>query len=122
MQLGYSPRVTIVHTSRTEVGQIYIPEVNQALAVGCILLVLGFRSATNLAAAYGIAVTGTMAISTLLFFRVARDLWHWKLRGRRRRSARLFLVVDLSFFGANVIKIADGGWFPLAGGRAWSIR
>jgi len=112
VQLGYSPRVTIVHTSRTEVGQIYIPEVNQGLAVGCLLLVLGFRSATNLAAAYGIAVTGTMAISTLLFFRVARDLWHWKLVAAAGLCL-LFLAVDLSFFGANVIKIADGGWFPL---------
>ncbi len=113
VQLGYSPRVTIVHTSRTEAGQIYIPEVNQALAVGCILLVLGFRSATNLAAAYGIAVTGTMAISTLLFFRVARDLWHWKLIAAATLCG-VFLIVDLSFFGANVIKFADGGWFPIA--------
>jgi len=113
VQLGYSPRVTIVHTSRTEAGQIYIPEVNHALAVGCILLVLGFRSATNLAAAYGIAVTGTMAISTLLFFRVARDLWHWKLLAAAALCL-LFLLVDLSFFGANIIKFADGGWFPIA--------
>jgi KUP system potassium uptake protein len=112
VQLGYSPRVTIVHTSRTEAGQIYIPEVNQALAVGCILLVLGFRSATNLAAAYGIAVTGTMAISTLLFFRVARDLWNWKLLAAASLCT-LFLLVDLSFFGANIIKFADGGWFPI---------
>ncbi len=113
VQLGYSPRVTIVHTSRTEAGQIYIPEVNNALAVGCILLVLGFQSATNLAAAYGIAVTGTMAISTLLFFRVARDLWNWKLIAAATLCA-CFLVVDLSFFGANIIKFADGGWFPIA--------
>ena len=112
VQLGYSPRVTIVHTSRTEAGQIYIPEVNQVLAVGCILLVLGFRSATNLAAAYGIAVTGTMAISTLLFFRVARDLWNWKLLAAASLCT-LFLLVDLSFFGANIIKFADGGWFPI---------
>ncbi len=113
VQLGYSPRVTIVHTSRTEAGQIYIPEVNQALAVGCILLVLGFRSATNLAAAYGIAVTGTMAISTLLFFRVARDLWNWKFIAAAALCG-VFLLVDLSFFGANIIKFADGGWFPIA--------
>ncbi len=113
VQLGYSPRVTIVHTSHTEVGQIYIPEVNQILAVGCILLVLGFQTATNLAAAYGIAVTGTMAISTLLFFRVARDLWHWRLLAAASLCV-LFLLVDLSFFGANIIKFADGGWFPLA--------
>jgi len=113
VQLGYSPRVTIIHTSHTEAGQIYIPEVNHALAVGCILLVLGFQTATNLAAAYGIAVTGTMAISTLLFFRVARDLWNWKLLAAASLCL-LFLLVDLSFFGANIIKFADGGWFPLA--------
>ena len=112
VQLGYSPRVTIVHTSHTEHGQIYIPEVNQMLAVGCILLVLGFQSSTNLAAAYGIAVTGTMAISTLLFFRVARDLWDWRLLAAASLCA-VFLFVDLSFFGANIIKFVDGGWFPL---------
>jgi KUP system potassium uptake protein len=113
VQLGFSPRVTIVHTSQTERGQIYIPEVNQVLGVGCILLVLGFQSATNLAAAYGIAVTGTMAISTLLFFRVARDLWNWKLVAAASLCS-VFLVVDLSFFGANIIKFTDGGWFPIA--------
>jgi len=112
VQLGYSPRVTIVHTSRTEAGQIYVPEVNQALAVACILLVLGFRSSTNLAAAYGIAVTGTMMITTVLFYRVARDLWHWSLPAAGVLCG-LFLVVDLAFFGANIIKFVDGGWFPI---------
>jgi len=113
VQLGYSPRVTIVHTSRTEVGQIYVPEVNKALAVACILLVLGFQSSTNLAAAYGIAVTGTMIITTVLFYRVARDLWGWGLAAAGGLCA-LFLLVDLAFFGANIIKFADGGWFPVA--------
>jgi len=113
VQLGYSPRVTIIHTSRTEVGQIYVPEVNQALAIACILLVLGFQSSTNLAAAYGIAVTGTMIITTLLFYRVARDLWHWPV-STAAGLCGLFLVVDLAFFGANIVKFVDGGWFPLA--------
>jgi len=112
VQLGYSPRVTIIHTSSTEAGQIYVPEVNQALGVACVLLVLGFRSSTNLAAAYGIAVTGTMIITTILFFRVTRDLWHWS-PVRAGALCGLFLVVDIAFFGANIIKFADGGWFPL---------
>jgi KUP system potassium uptake protein len=112
VQLGYSPRVTIVHTSRSEVGQIYVPEVNQGLAVACILLVLGFKSSTNLAAAYGIAVTGTMIITTVLFYRVARDRWNWS-RPVVGVLCGLFLLVDLAFFGANIIKFADGGWFPL---------
>ncbi len=115
VQLGYSPRVTVVHTSRTEVGQIYVPEVNQALAVACILLVLGFRSSSNLAAAYGIAVTGTMIITTVLFFRVARDRWGWGLPAAGALCG-LFLIVDVAFFGANIVKFADGGWFPIAVG------
>ncbi len=113
VQLGYSPRVTIVHTSHTEVGQIYIPEVNSALGVACILLVLGFRNTSNLAAAYGIAVTGTMIITTLLFHRVARDRWHWS-RLNAGLLTGLFLVVDVAFFSANIVKIEEGGWFPLA--------
>ena len=112
VQLGYSPRVTIVHTSRTEVGQIYVPEVNQALAVACVLLVIGFESSTNLAAAYGIAVTGTMIITTILFYRVARDRWQWSVPVAGTLCG-LFLVVDLAFFGANIIKFVDGGWFPI---------
>jgi KUP system potassium uptake protein len=115
VQLGYSPRVTIRHTSRTEFGQIYIPEVNWAVGLATIALVLGFESSSNLAAAYGIAVTGTMGITTLLFHRVARDQWRWP----RRKAWPLtvaFLAVDLAFFGANVIKVEEGGWFPLAAG------
>jgi KUP system potassium uptake protein len=113
VQLGYCPRVTIRHTSRTEVGQIYIPQVNQALAVACIGLVLAYRSSTNLAAAYGIAVTGTMTITTILFFEVSRGRWHWPV-WRASALAGLFLVVDLAFFGANLTKVTQGGWFPLA--------
>jgi KUP system potassium uptake protein len=112
VQLGYSPRVTIIHTSKTEMGQIYIPEVNQALWIGCLALVIGFKSSTNLAAAYGIAVTGTMIITTLLFHTVARDRWHWPAP-RTWALTSLFLAVDLAFFSANLVKIRQGGWFPL---------
>jgi KUP system potassium uptake protein len=112
VQLGYSPRVTIQHTSQTEIGQIYLPGINRTLAVLCVMLVLGFRSTDNLASAYGIAVTGTMTITTILFCIVARDLWHWKV-WRVAVLGALFLVVDLLFLGANLVKIAKGGWFPL---------
>jgi KUP system potassium uptake protein len=112
IQLGFSPRLTIIHTSRSEVGQIYIPEVNVALMVGCLLLVLGFRSSSALSAAYGIAVTGTMAITTLLFYVVARRRWGWSAL-RAGALAALFLAVELAFLAANVLKIAHGGWVPL---------
>jgi KUP system potassium uptake protein len=112
VQLGYSPRVTIRHTSSREIGQIFLPEVNAALAVGTVALVLGFESSSRLAAAYGIAVTGTMTITTLLFHRVARDLWRWP-RWKAWPLTVLFLAVDVSFFGANLVKIEEGGWFPI---------
>src|SRR5450631_2237265 len=113
VQLGYLPRVTIVHTSGQTEGQIYIPEVNWLLMVACVALVLGFRESSALADAYGIAVTSTMAITSMLFYYVARDLWKW---GRFRAGALLtvFLCFDLSFFVACSTKIAHGGWFPLA--------
>jgi KUP system potassium uptake protein len=113
IQLGYCPRMTIRHTSEREKGQIYMPEVNLALMVACIWLVLTFESSSNLAAAYGIAVTGTMAITTILFSVVARERWGWSW-WRVGVIAGLFLVVDLAFFSANVIKFAQGGWFPIA--------
>jgi KUP system potassium uptake protein len=112
MQLGYSPRMTIQHTSATSIGQIYLPHVNRILGVACVLLVLGFQSTTNLASAYGIAVTGTMTITTLLFCRVARDIWGWP-KWRVAAIGALFLIVDLAFLGANLVKIESGGWFPL---------
>ena len=112
VQLGYSPRVTVTHTSSTEAGQIYVPEVNTALALACLGLVFGFRSSTNLAAAYGIAVTGTMMITTVLFAWVARIRWHWPLP-KVAVMCGLFMLVDVAFFSANVIKIFMGGWFPL---------
>jgi KUP system potassium uptake protein len=112
VQLGYAPRVTIKHTSQAEIGQIYLPQVNAALGLGCVALVLGFRSSSNLAAAYGIAVTGTMIITTILFHRVARERFGWS-RLQAWPLTIVFLFVDLSFFGANLIKIEEGGWFPL---------
>jgi KUP system potassium uptake protein len=115
VQLGYSPRVTVRHTSRSEYGQIYVPEVNWGLGVATIALVLGFKSSSALAAAYGIAVTGTMAITTLLFHRVARDRWRWP-RAAAWPLTTLFLAVDLSFFSANAVKVEEGGWFPIAAG------
>jgi KUP system potassium uptake protein len=112
VQLGYLPRVTIVHTSGKTEGQIYIPEVNWLLMLACVALVLGFRESSSLADAYGIAVTGTMAITSMLFYFVARDLWHWS-RLRAGSLLALFLCFDLSFFVACSAKIAHGGWFPL---------
>ena len=115
VQLGYAPRFTIVHTSGTTVGQIYVPEVNAALMVTCICLVLGFRSSSALAGAYGIAVTGTMTVTTLLFYGVARERWQWSAFEIGAVVA-LFLVFDLAFFGANLVKVTEGGWFPLVVG------
>ena len=113
VQLGYIPRVTVVHTSKRETGQIYVPEVNTALMLGCLTLVVTFRSAGALAAAYGIAVTGTMVITTVLFAIVARGRWGWPRRNVALLTAG-FLVVDLAFFAANAVKIVAGGWVPLA--------
>ncbi|HSP29126.1 MAG TPA: KUP/HAK/KT family potassium transporter, partial [Ilumatobacteraceae bacterium] len=112
VQLDYLPRVKIVHTSSQHIGQIYVPIVNWLLMIGCVGLVLGFRSSSNLASAYGIAVTMTMLITTLLFFRVARARWGWSL-ARALVVCVPLLVVDLAFFSANVPKVVTGGWFPL---------
>jgi KUP system potassium uptake protein len=112
VQLGYCPRVTIVHTSGTAEGQIYIPEVNRILMVACIALVVAFRESTHLAAAYGIAVTGTMSITSVLFFQVTRQ-WGWAL-WKSVALVALFLALDLAFLAANMVKITDGGWLPLA--------
>jgi KUP system potassium uptake protein len=113
VQLGFFPRLKIVHTSGSSEGQIYVPEVNWGLAVACIALVLGFGSSSKLAAAYGIAVTGTMSITSVLFFAVARRRWKWSIF-TAGPLALLFLTVDLSFFSANVVKLTHGGWVPLA--------
>jgi len=112
VQLGYIPRVAIEHTSAREFGQIYIPGVNWALMLACIGLVFGFRSSSSLAAAYGVAVTTTMTITTLLLFVVMRERWRWSLP-RAATVTGFFLIIDLAFWGANLIKIPHGGWFPL---------
>ncbi|MDX9974746.1 MAG: potassium transporter Kup [FCB group bacterium] len=117
VQLGYLPRVPIVHTSSAEIGQIYIPLVNTILLICTIGLVLGFKTSSNLAAAYGIAVTATMFITTILLYVVARHVWHWRLLPALLMAAA-FLIVDLAFFGAALTKLFQGGWFPLAIGLA----
>jgi KUP system potassium uptake protein len=113
MQLGFWPRVTVVHTSAETEGQIYIPEMNWLLMAGCIALVLQFRSSSGLAAAYGIAVTGTMGITSYLFYVVCRRRWDFS-RAKALAFLVPFLAIDLAFFAANAAKILDGGWFPLA--------
>ncbi|HSF18023.1 MAG TPA: potassium transporter Kup [Vicinamibacteria bacterium] len=121
IQLGYLPRLQIVHTSPTEIGQIYIPEVNYALMVTTIGLVAGFRSSSQLAAAYGVAVTTTMLITSILFFVLARRVWKWGLLAVGVLVG-LFLVVDFAFFAANIAKIAHGAWFPLViGGISFAL-
>ncbi len=110
--LGYCPRVRIDHTSAREIGQIYVPSVNWALMVATIALVLGFRSSSSLAAAYGVAVTTTMAITTILMAVVARERWKWSVAAAAGLAA-VFLGPDLAFFGANIVKVPHGGWFPL---------
>ena len=117
IQLGYIPRMQVLHTSDSEIGQIYIPFINWSLLTGVALLILGFKSSSNLASAYGIAVTGTMAIDTILAFTVVWALWKWPLPVVLGGAA-FFLIIDLAFFGANVPKIIHGGWFPLAIGIA----
>ncbi|RAP57227.1 potassium transporter Kup [Oleiagrimonas sp. MCCC 1A03011] len=113
MQLGYLPRMRVVHTSRSMSGQIYVPWINRILLVLVIGAVIGFRSSDNLGAAYGIAVTGTMVITSLLALVVARFRWGWRWPVIVLIGAGL-LSVDLGFFSANAMKIASGGWFPLA--------
>jgi KUP system potassium uptake protein len=112
VQLGYSPRVTIIHTSKREVGQIYIPEVNTGLMIGCLLVVFYFKSSTALGAAYGIAVTGTFLMTTCLLYVVARTWWGWS-KLRTLSLVGPFLIIDGAFFAANFIKIHQGGWVPL---------
>ena len=112
IQLGYLPRIRILHTSRSERGQIYMPSVNWFLMVACIGLVLSFKSSSNLAAAYGIAVTLTMLITTFLFYFIARNIWGW---GWAKASliCTPFVLLESVFAYANLLKVVDGGWFPL---------
>jgi len=117
IQLGFLPRMPVVHTSNEEIGQIYLPWVNRLLMILVVLVVIGFGSSKALAGAYGIAVTGTMIIDTTLFLIVAWRMWKWNplvIVG----LGLFFLTIDLSFFGANTLKVEDGGWFPLVLGLA----
>ncbi len=112
MQLGMFPRVTVKHTSREAEGQIYLPEVNWALAIACILLVLKFEASSKLAAAYGIAVSGTMGITSICYYNVARRTWGWPI-AKALPILALFLLFDVPFFGANLLKFVDGGYVPI---------
>ena len=112
IQLGFCPRISIVHTSSREIGQIYIPAVNWSLFAGVVWLVLTFRTSSSLAAAYGIAVTGTMVITTILAYEVSRQKWNWSFL-KAGTIFGSFLLMDLAFFGANALKITHGGWVPL---------
>ena len=112
VQLGLTPRIHIKHTSETVIGQIYVPAVNWALMVACVALVLGFRTSENLAAAYGVAVSATMLITTILFYVVARTRMGWP-RALAASLCSVFLLVDVAFFTATLFKIPSGGWLPL---------
>jgi KUP system potassium uptake protein len=113
VQLGYIPRVQILHTSAREIGQIYIPAVNWGLCLVTIILVLEFGTSSNLAAAYGVAVTTTMVITSTLLYVVARDVWRWSWL-RAGSLIAIFLTIDLAFWTANIVKLPHGGWVPLA--------
>ncbi len=113
VQLGYSPRLHVVHTSSTIAGQIYVPEINFILMVATISLVLAFQKSTALASMYGLAVTGTMAITSVLLYLVTVERWRWP-RWRARVLIGVFLAIDLTFFASNVTKLHNGGWVALA--------
>jgi KUP system potassium uptake protein len=115
VQLGYLPRLSIRHTSEHARGQIYIPMVNWLLMLACLALVLAFRTSSNLAAAYGVAVTMTMLITTILFYFAARHLWGWSVL-KILPLCLIFGAIELAFLSANLVKFFDGGWFPLAVG------
>jgi len=120
VQLGFCPRISIIHTSSREIGQIYIPSINWALFVGVVWLVVTFRNSSNLAAAYGIAVTATMVITTILAYEVAIRFWKWSVF-KASLIFGTFLIMDLAFFGANAIKVTHGGWVPLAIGALFFL-
>jgi KUP system potassium uptake protein len=113
IQLGYSPRLDIAHTSSHEMGQVYVPQVNWMLAVCTLAIVIGFETSTALAAAYGIAVAMTMVITVVLLYTVATERWQWPVPVAFAVCAA-FLVVDVAFFAANLVKLTQGGWLPLA--------
>jgi len=120
VQLGYLPRIKIVHTSARHIGQIYVPSINWLIMASTIALVLGFGSSSKLAAAYGVAVTSTMLISTVLFYVIAREKWKWNKLGIGMFAA-FFLIIDISFFLANLSKLLHGAWFPLVIGALFFI-
>jgi KUP system potassium uptake protein len=113
IQIGYCPRLQIVHTSRETKGQIYLPWVNTVMMIGCLGLAVAFKESSRLAAAYGIAVTGTMGITTLLYYYVARYNWNWPL-WKVFIPVGVFLFFDLAYFGSNLLKFVDGGWFTVS--------
>jgi len=115
IQMGYCPRLTIQHTSERQIGQIYVPFINWALLTAVILLVIGFRTSSNLAGAYGIAVTLAMLIDSISLFVVMRRLWHWPIAGAIAVAVP-FVVIDLAFLSSNTLKIPEGGWFPILSG------
>ncbi|MEY3690724.1 MAG: potassium transport system protein Kup [Actinomycetota bacterium] len=121
VQLDYLPRIAIRHTSSRHSGQIYVPLVNWLLMIACIGLVLGFQTSSNLAAAYGIAVTMTMAITTVIFQRVLTDRWEWP-KWRALALCVPLLVIEMGFLGANIIKIPHGGWFALLVGVVLMVQ
>ncbi len=112
MQLGFLPRLTIRHTAEREIGQIYVPAINWLLFVAVVIVTVGFGSSARLASAYGVAVTGTFVINTILFLAVARALWHWA-RWKLALAGAVFLSVEVTFFAANLTKVVHGGWLPL---------
>ncbi len=120
IQMGYLPRLKILHTSSRHFGQIYIPSINWIMMIATLVLVLGFQSSSKLAAAYGVAVTTTMLIATLLFYVIAREKWNWGIL-KAGIPVILFLVVDISFLTANLNKIFHGAWFPIVLGAVAMI-
>jgi KUP system potassium uptake protein len=121
VQLDYLPRLAILHTSEKHIGQVYVPLVNWLLMIGCVGLVITFQTSSNLAAAYGIAVTMTMMITTMIFYRFVRDKWNWSA-GKALVVLLPLLAVDAVFLGANILKIPEGGWFPLLVGFGLVIQ
>lgn len=121
IQLGYLPRMKILHTSHEEKGQIYVPVVNWGLLLSTLWLVWTFGSSSKLAAAYGVAVATTMVITTVLFYQITQRLWGWS-KAKSIALTVFLMIVDLAFFGANIIKIEEGGWFPLLiGGLVFTL-
>jgi KUP system potassium uptake protein len=112
IQLGYAPRLDVEHTSSSEMGQVYVPQVNWALAICTILIVLGFRTSSNLASAYGVAVTMTMVITALLLHVVMTERWKWPVTLAFAVTA-IFLLIDGAYLAANLLKVIQGGWLPI---------